>query len=248
MRYLFYLCLLIVILNSKILAQSKSLGKYPKFSAALLFTPEVVFLGKLPAEVKLGNRLSFTFGFYLRYNFSKEFSLTTGIQSSNKAFMAYVTVRDKNNNYVGSFKKKSTYAFLELPLLFNYEKEHNKWLSVYSTVGALFGYLSHEKVADPGAHTPAILFDGPNAYLYQSKAYVYDRTDLDNFGYYRYVISSYLGIGAKIKLDRNVSFLIQPNFKCALTDMHKPSPSPFPLQYTGRPFSFGVMAGCFVRI
>jgi hypothetical protein len=237
-----------IVLNSAVFAQPKSFNRRQKVSVAVLFTPEAVFLGQLPAEVKLANRISFTFGGYLTYSFKKNFFFTTGVQSSNKAFMANVTVRDKQNNYVGSFTKKSTYAFIELPLLFSYEREYNKWLSLYYTLGGSIGYLSHEKVSDPGAHTPAILFDGPNAYLYQSKAYVYDRTDLDTFGYYRYVISSYAGIGAKIKLDKNVSFIIQPNFKYALTDMHKAKPSPFPLQYTGRPYSFGIMTGFFIRI
>jgi hypothetical protein len=242
MKYIFYPFLLLIILTSSVLAQSK-------FSGGIFFTPETVFIGNLPMEVKLVNRVSCTFGFDLRYHFTKNWSFTSGIQSSNKGFMADVTVRDRYNNYLGNLKKKSTYAFVEMPLLISYEREYTSRVSIYSTLGAVLGYLSHEKVADPGAHTPAIIFDGTNAaYLYQSKAYIYDRDDLDQFGYYKYIINSYVGLGAIIKIDKNLSFLLQPNFKYALTPMHKNEPSKFPLQYTGRPYSFGIMTGFFCRI
>jgi hypothetical protein len=248
MKYIFCSFLLVILVSSKSPAQISFVPGETKFSVGIFFTPEAFFLGKLPEDVKLGTRISCSYGLNVRYNVSKKWTITSGVHGSNKVFMANVTVKDKHHNYVGSFTKKSSYAFVEMPLLLSYEREYNKIVSIYGTAGVIGGYLSHEKVADPGAHTSDIIFDGKNAYLYQSKAYVYDRTDLDGFGYYKFLLSSYVGIGAMLKIDKNVSFLIQPNFKYAITDMHKKEPSKFPLQYSGRPYSFGIMAGCYIRI
>jgi hypothetical protein len=243
MKYYFCSLLLVIILHSRSLAQMTYIPGTSKFSVGIFFTPEAIFLGKLPENVRLGSRISYSYGFNLRYKIDKQWSITSGVQGSNKVFMAYVTTQDNS-----TFKKKSSYTFIELPLLLSYEREYNDKISIYASAGILLGYLSYEKVADPSAHSADVILSGKDAYLYQSNAYVYDRTDLDGFGYYKYLLSSYAGLGALLKIDRNISLLVQPNFKYSLTDMHKKEPSKFPLQYSGRPYSFGMMVGCFIKI
>jgi hypothetical protein len=248
MRYIFSTILFVFILTSVVQAQTGFVPGQTKFSTGIFFTPEAVFLGQLPEEVKLGSRISCSYGIQVRYSVNKNWSVSTGVQGSNKVFMAYVKVKNRNGTIVGNLKKKSSYAFVEFPLLLSYERAYNKNVSLYVSAGTLLGYLSHEKVGDPGAHNPNVVFDGQTTKIYQTNAYVYDRDDLNRFGYYKFLLSSYVGIGALIKLDRNISLLVQPNVKYAITNLHKKEPSEFPLQYSGRPYSFGLMAGFFIRI
>ncbi|MDR2840218.1 MAG: PorT family protein [Paludibacter sp.] len=151
-------------------------------------------------------KLSFTTGISLNYNFSSLFGLETGLFFSNKGYTSNpnISLHDQFGGWISTGRWLYTLNYIDIPLKANFHFGKRR-LNYLATIGIAANFLqSHNR-----------------EWLTKDSPYLLIQTELNDDFVNKANISSIIGLGLEYKLSNKFTLRAIPTFRYALSESFK---------------------------